>query len=27
MDGWDKINANYQAYDDRMKQTIAKTSG
>jgi len=27
MDGWDKINANYQAYDDRMKQTIAKTTG
>jgi spermidine/putrescine transport system substrate-binding protein len=27
MDGWDKINANYQAYDDRMKQTVAKTSG
>ena len=27
MDGWDKINANYQAYDDRMKQTIARTSG
>ena len=26
MDGWDKINANYQAYDDRMKQTVAKTS-
>jgi spermidine/putrescine transport system substrate-binding protein len=26
MDGWDKINANYQAYDDRMKQTIAKTT-
>ena len=27
MDGWDKINANYQAYDDRMKQTVAKTAG
>jgi spermidine/putrescine transport system substrate-binding protein len=27
MEGWDKINANYQAYDDRMKQTVAKTSG
>ncbi len=27
MDGWDKINANYQAFDDRMKQTIAKTAG
>ena len=27
MDGWDKINANYQAFDDRMKQTMAKTSG
>jgi spermidine/putrescine transport system substrate-binding protein len=27
MDGWDKINANYQAYDDRMKQTVARTSG
>lgn len=26
MDGWDKINATYQAYDDRMKQTIAKTT-
>lgn len=26
MDGWDKINANYQAYDDRMKQTIARTT-
>ena len=25
--GWDKINANYQAFDDRMKQTVAKTSG
>lgn len=27
MDGWDKINANYQAYDDRFKQTIARTTG
>jgi spermidine/putrescine transport system substrate-binding protein len=27
MDGWDKINANYQAFDDRMKQTIARTTG
>lgn len=27
MDGWDKINGNYQAFDDRMKQTIAKTAG
>jgi hypothetical protein len=27
MDGWDKINANDQAYDDRMKQTVTKTSG
>lgn len=27
MDGWDKINANYQAYDDRMKQTIERTTG
>ncbi|SDA98692.1 ABC transporter substrate-binding protein [Mesorhizobium qingshengii] len=27
MDGWDKINADYQAYDDRMKQTIARTTG
>ena len=27
MDGWDKINANYQAYDNRMKQTVARTSG
>ena len=24
MDGWDKINANYQAFDDRMKQTVAE---
>jgi spermidine/putrescine transport system substrate-binding protein len=27
MDGWDKINANYQAYDDRMKETIKRTTG
>lgn len=27
MDGWDKINANYQAYDDRMKVTVSKTAG
>ncbi len=27
MDGWDKINANYQAFDDRMKQTVARTAG
>lgn len=27
MDGWDKINANYQAFDDRMKQTITRTTG
>lgn len=27
MAGWDKINANYQAFDDRMKQTIARTAG
>jgi spermidine/putrescine transport system substrate-binding protein len=27
MDGWDRINANYQAYDDRMKLTIQRTSG
>ena len=27
MDGWDKINANYQAFDDRMKQTVQRTSG
>ena len=27
MDGWDKINANYQAYDDRMKKTIERTAG
>lgn len=27
MDGWDKINANYQAFDDRMKQTVARTTG
>lgn len=26
MDGWDKINANYQAYDDRMKQTIVRST-
>jgi spermidine/putrescine transport system substrate-binding protein len=26
MDGWDKINANYQAFDDRMKQTITRTT-
>lgn len=27
MDGWDKINATYQAYDDRMKKTIERTIG
>ena len=27
MDGWDKINANDQAFDDRMKQTVARTTG
>ena len=27
MDGWDLMNANYQAFDDRMKQTIARTTG
>ena len=27
MDGWDKITANYQAFDDRMKQTAARTTG
>jgi spermidine/putrescine transport system substrate-binding protein len=27
MDGWDKIMANYQVYDDRMKQTVARTTG
>jgi spermidine/putrescine transport system substrate-binding protein len=27
MDGWDKINANYQAFDDRMKQTVQRTTG
>ena len=27
MDGWDMINANYQAFDDRMKQTVARTTG
>lgn len=27
MDGWDKINAEYQAFDDRMKKTVALTSG
>lgn len=27
MDGWDLINADYQAFDDRMKQTIARTTG
>lgn len=26
MEGWDKINANYQAYDDRMKLTIQRTT-
>ena len=26
MDGWDKINANYQAFDDRMKQTVTRTT-
>jgi spermidine/putrescine transport system substrate-binding protein len=26
MDGWDMINANYQAFDDRMKQTVARTT-
>lgn len=26
MDGWDKINGNYQAFDDRMKQTITRTT-
>lgn len=26
MDGWDMLNANYQAYDDRLKQTIATTT-
>lgn len=26
MDGWDKLNADYQAYDDRLKQTIARTT-
>ena len=27
MDGWEMINANFQAFDDRMKQTIARTTG
>ncbi|MCB1379261.1 MAG: extracellular solute-binding protein [Alphaproteobacteria bacterium] len=27
MDGWDKINADYQAFDDRMKLTVSRTSG
>lgn len=27
MDGWDKMAANYQAYDDRMKITVSRTSG
>lgn len=27
MDGWDKINADYQAFDDRMKLTVQRTSG
>lgn len=27
MDGWDQMNADYQAYDDRMKQTITRTAG
>jgi spermidine/putrescine transport system substrate-binding protein len=26
MDGWDMLNANYQAYDDRLKKTIAATT-
>jgi spermidine/putrescine transport system substrate-binding protein len=26
MDGWDEINANYQTYDDRMKQTVERTT-
>ncbi|MDO8983676.1 PotD/PotF family extracellular solute-binding protein [Cypionkella sp.] len=27
IDGWAKINANYQAFDDRMKQTITRSAG
>lgn len=27
IDGWARINANYQAFDDRMKQTITRTAG
>lgn len=27
MDGWDKINADYQAFDDRFKKTIERTTG
>jgi spermidine/putrescine transport system substrate-binding protein len=27
IDGWAKINATYQAFDDRMKQTITRTAG
>jgi len=26
MDGWDMINSNYQAFDDRMKLTVARTT-
>lgn len=26
MEGWDKMNANYQWYDDRFKQVVKKTS-
>lgn len=27
MDGWSKINADYQAFDSRMKMTVARSSG
>jgi spermidine/putrescine transport system substrate-binding protein len=27
MDGWDGINAEYQAFDDRMKLTVSRTTG
>lgn len=27
IDGWARINANYQAFDDRMKQTITRSAG
>ena len=27
MDGWDKIMADYQNFDDRMKLTVERTTG